>query len=87
MIKELKYLLFLLVIFFFIFFTVRFFFSDENLKNSYRSISKLEENLKETEDDLVLLTNDTDDVIEFVDYKNNKKTKKYSFWKLLYNDE
>tara|TARA_B100000579_G_scaffold364990_1_gene324150 strand:- start:1215 stop:1478 length:264 start_codon:yes stop_codon:yes gene_type:complete len=87
MIKELKYLLFLLVIFFFIFFTVRFYFSDENLKNSYRSISKLEENLKETEDDLVLLTNDTDDVIEFVDYKNNKKTKKYSFWKLLYNDE
>ena len=66
MIKELKYLLFLLVIFFFIFFTVRFYFSDENLKNSYRSISKLEENLKETEDDLVLLTNDTDDVIEFV---------------------
>ena len=32
MIKELKYLFFLIVIFFFIFFTVRFYFSDENIK-------------------------------------------------------
>ena len=87
MIKELKYLFFLIVIFFFIFFTVRFYFSDENIKKSYRSSSILDEKIKETENNLVLLKNDTENIIEFVEYKNNKKTKKYSFWKLLYNDE
>ena len=87
MIKELKYLFFLIVIFFFIFFTVRFYFSDENIKKSYRSISLLDKNINETEDSLKLLKNDTENIIEFVEYKNNKKTKKYSFWKLLYNDE
>ena len=87
MIKELKYLFFLLVIFFFIFFSVRFYFSDENIKNSYRSTSLLDKKIKETENNLVLLKNDTENIIEFVEYKNNKKTKKYSFWKLLYNDE
>ena len=87
MIKELKYLFFLLVIFFFIFFSVRFYFSDENIKNSYRSTSLLDKKIKETENNLVLLKNDTENIIEFVEYKNNNKTKKYSFWKLLYNDE
>ena len=87
MIKELKYLFFLIVIFFFIFFTVRFYFSDENVKRSYRSILLLDQKINEAEDMLKILKNDTDDIIEFVEYKNNKKTKKYSFWKLLYNDE
>ena len=87
MIKELKYLFFLLVIFFFIFFTVRFYFSDENIRKSYRSTSLLEEKIKESEDNLILLKNDTENIIEFVEYKNNKKAKKYSFWKLLYNDD
>ena len=87
MIKEFKYLFFLLVIFFFIFFTFRFYFSDENIKRSYRSTSLLDQKINETVDSLKLLKNDTDDIIEFVEYKNNKKTKKYSFWKLLYNDE
>ena len=87
MIKELKYLFFVLVIFFFIFFTVRFYFSDENMRKSYRSTSLLEEKIKESENNLILLKNDTENIIEFVEYKNNKKAKKYSFWKLLYNDE
>ena len=87
MIKEFKYLFFLLVIFFFIFFTVRFYFSDENVKRSYRSILLLDQKINEAEDSLKLLKNDTDDIIEFVEYKNNNKTKKYSFWKLLYNDD
>tara|TARA_B100000530_G_scaffold333402_1_gene281345 strand:+ start:276 stop:539 length:264 start_codon:yes stop_codon:yes gene_type:complete len=87
MIKELKYLFFLLVIFFFIFFSVRFYFSDENIKNSYRSTSLLDKKIKETENNLVLLKNDTENIIEFVEYKNNNEIKKHSFWKLLYPDE
>tara|TARA_B100000427_G_scaffold132791_1_gene110533 strand:+ start:548 stop:811 length:264 start_codon:yes stop_codon:yes gene_type:complete len=87
MIKELKYMFFLLVIFFFIFFTVRFYFSDENIRKSYRSTSLLDEKIKESENNLILLKNNTENIIEFVEYKNNKKTNKYSFWKLLYNDD
>ena len=87
MIKELKYLFFLLVIFFFIFFTVRFYFSDEYIWKSYRSTSLLDEKIKESENNLILLKNNTENIIEFVEYKNNKKTNKYSFWKLLYNDD
>ena len=85
MLKELKYLFFLIVIFFFLFFTLRFYFSDDNYKNSYRAISKIDENLSNTENSLFILKNDTDNIIEYVEYKN-KNTKKYSFWELLYND-
>ena len=85
MIKELKYLFFLIVIFFFLFFTLRFYFSEDNYKNSYRAISKIDENLSNTENNLFILKNDTDNIIEYVEYKN-KNTKKYSFWELLYND-
>ena len=87
MIKELKYLFYIIVIFFFTFFIARYYFSDENYKNSYRLTSLLDEKIKEAENNLILLKNNTENIIEFVEYKNNKKTKKYSFWKLLYNDE
>ena len=87
MFKEIKYLFFVIIIFFFVFLTVRFYFSDENFKKSYRSISQLDEKIKESEKDLILLNNNTDNIIEFVEYKNDKKIKKFSFWKLIYNDE
>tara|TARA_B100000029_G_scaffold514796_1_gene619037 strand:- start:1163 stop:1423 length:261 start_codon:yes stop_codon:yes gene_type:complete len=86
MIKELKYLFFILIIFFFLFFTIRYYFSDQNYKKSYRSISQIDKKLKNIDPDLIFLKNDTNDIIEFVDYKDDKKTKKYSFWELLYND-
>ena len=40
MIKELKYLFFILTIFVFIFLTLKYYFSDNNKKNSYRSLSQ-----------------------------------------------
>ena len=87
MIKELKYLFFLITIFFFIFFTVRYYFSDENYKKSYRSTSLLDERIKNEEKDLILLKNNTENIIEFVEYKNNNKTKKFTFWDLIYKNE
>tara|TARA_B100000700_G_C14541859_1_gene622350 strand:+ start:13 stop:273 length:261 start_codon:yes stop_codon:yes gene_type:complete len=86
MIKELKYLLFTLVIFFFLFFTIRFYFSDENQKKTYRSIDIIEKKIENYEKDLILLKNNTENIIENVENFDNKKTKKYSFWKLIYND-
>ena len=85
--NRLRYLFFIIVIFFFIFFTVRFYFSDENQKNSYRSILQLDKKIKDSEKDLFLLKNNTENIIEFVEYKNSNKNKKFSFWKLIYNDE
>ena len=86
MFKEFKYLLFLIVIFFFIFFTVRYYFSDENKKKSYRSFNQIDKKLEISTKDLIILNSDTENIIDFIEYKNNKKTEKYSFWELLYND-
>ena len=85
MLKELKYLFYLIIIFFFLFFTLRYYFSDDNYKNYYRAISSIDEKISAKEDNLFILKNDTDNIIEYVEYKN-KNTKKYSFWELLYND-
>ena len=86
MIKEFKYLFFLLIIFFFLIFTLRYYFSDENQKNSYRSINLLDKKIKNFEKNLVLLKNNTNNIIEKVEINKDKKVKKYSFWKLLFND-
>ena len=86
MIKELKYLFFLIIIFFFIFFTARYYFSDENIKKSYRSYKNINEKIKIYSKDLPILENDTKDVIEYVKQTNEKKKKKFNFWKLLEND-
>ena len=86
MIKELKYFFFLIVKILFLFFTLRYYFSDHNNKNSYRSLSNVDKSIEKTKNNLTFLKNNTDNIIEYVEYKKNKKTKKYSFWKLLYND-
>ena len=86
MIRELKYLFYLIVIFFFIFFILRFYFSDENEKKTYRSLSEIDIKIQNLDKDLVLLKNNTENIIEYVEYDKDKKTKKYSFWELIYND-
>ena len=87
MLKEFKYLIFLIFIFFFIFFTLRYYFSDQNKKNSYTSFNQIDKKIEKSMNDLILLKNDTENIIDFVEYKNNKKTEKYSFWELLYNND
>ncbi len=86
MIKELKYLFFMMVIFFFLFFTLRYYFSSENHIKNNRSLNQLDKNIKNIEKDLILLKNNTANIIENVEYNKDKKNKKYSFWDLLYLD-
>ena len=86
MIKELKYLFFIIAIFFFFFFTLRYYFSEDNHKKTYRSLNLLDEKIKKAEKNLILLKNNTKNIIEHVEYNRDSKTKKYSFWELLYND-
>ena len=87
MIKELKYLFFISIIFLFLFFTVKFYFSDENEKNSYRSFKVLDDNIINYSQKLILLKNDTKDVVEYVEKNTDKNKKNYNFWKLINDNE
>ena len=84
--KEVKYVIFIVVISSFLFFTVKYYFSDENVKKSYRSYNSVDERIKIYSQKLPILENDTNDVIEYVNQTNKKKKKKFNFWKLLEND-
>ena len=84
--KEVKYVIFIVVISSFLFFTVKYYFSDENVKKSYRSYNSIDKRIKIYSLKLPILENDTNDVIEYVNQTNKKKKKKFNFWKLLEND-
>ena len=86
MLKEIKYLIFIVIILLFLFFTGRYYFSDENIKKSYRSQKNIEEKIKVYAKNLPILENDTNDIIEYVKQTDKKKKKKFNFWKLLEND-
>jgi len=83
MLKEIKYLIFLLIISLFIFFTVKYYFSDSNKKKSYRSLNNIDEKIEIYSHKLPVLENDTKNIIEYVEQTNIKKKKKFNFWKLL----
>ena len=86
MLKEIKYLIFIVIISLFLFFTGKYYFSDENIKNSYRSYKNIYEKVKIYSKNLPLLKNDTENIIEYVKQTDKKKKKKFNFWKLLEND-
>ena len=86
MLKEIKYLIFIIIIILFLFFTGKYYFSDENIKKSYRAYKNIDEKIKVYSKDLPILENDTQNIIEYVKQTNKKKKKKFNFWKLLEND-
>ena len=86
MLKEIKYLIFIIIIILFLFFTGKYYFSDENIKKSYRAYKNIDEKIKIYSKDLPILENDTQDIIEYVKQTNKKKKKKFNFWNLLEND-
>tara|TARA_B100001093_G_C26258446_1_gene771692 strand:- start:15 stop:278 length:264 start_codon:yes stop_codon:yes gene_type:complete len=87
MFKEIKYLLFILIICLFLFLTGKYYFSDTNRKNSYRSLTTIDDKIKIYSKELTVLEDDTINIIEYVEQSNNKKKKKFNFWKLLENNE
>ena len=86
MLKEIKYLIFIIIIILFLFFTGKYYFSDENIKKSYRAYKNIDKKIKVYSKDLPILENDTQDIIEYVKQTNKKKKKKFNFWNLLEND-
>ena len=87
MFKEIKYLLFIFIICLFLFLTGKYYFSDTNRKNSYRSLTTIDDKIEIYSKELPVLEDDTINIIEYVEQSNNKKKKKFNFWKLLENNE
>ena len=87
MFKEIRYSIYVLVIILFIFFTAKYYFSDTHKKKSFRSLNKIDEKIKIYAEKLPILENDTKNIIEYVEQTNNKKKKKFNFWKLLEKNE
>ena len=71
----------------FLFFTLRYYFSDTNKKNSYRSLTSIDEKIKIYSNKLPILEDDTNNIIEYVEQTNTEKKKKFNFWKLLESNE
>ena len=87
MIKEIKYLLFTLIIILFLFFSGKYYFSETNKKNSYRSLNSIDQKIDIFAEKLPVLENDTKNIIEYAEQSNKKKKKKFNFWKLLEPNE
>jgi hypothetical protein len=87
MLKELKYLSYLFVIILFFFISLRYYFSDDNKKNSYRSFKQVDEKIINYSQNIILLKSDTIDIAEYVEKTIDKNKKNYNFWKLINNNE
>ena len=87
MLKELKYLLYSFVILLFFFLSLKYYFSDDNKKNSYRSFKQVYEKITMYSQNIILLKSDTVDIVEYVEKTIDKNKKNYNFWKLINNNE
>jgi hypothetical protein len=61
----------------------RYYFSENNKKNSYRSFNNIDKKITLYSDKIPILENDTVNIIEYSKNTNNKKKKKFSFWDLI----
>ena len=86
MLKELKYLFYILIFFLFIILNIKFYFSDTNKKNSYRSIKEIDDKIITYSQKLILLKNDTGNIVEYVEKSIDKNKKNFNFWKLIANN-
>ena len=86
MLKELKYLLYLFVIILFFFLSLKYYFSDNNKKNSYRSYNQVGEKNFNYSQNIIILKSDTINIVEYVEKTIDKNKKNYNFWKLINNE-
>ena len=88
MLKEVKYVLYLLTIFFFIFFVIKFYLSENNIKRSNKVLLQYQNELDKKFNNLPIIKDDTNDIIEYTneieEFKNRKQRK---FWDLIKTNE
>ena len=87
MLKEFKYISYLLTIFGFIFFVCKYYFSENYKKKSFRSLSVQDDKIIIYNKKLKILKSDTVNIVEYLDNSFNKSKKKYKFWELLDDNE
>ena len=87
MFKEIKYFIFIFIICLFLFLTGRYYFSDTNKKNSYRSLQNIDQKINTYSKNIPILEDNTKNIIEYVEQSSTKKKKKFNFWKLLETNE
>jgi len=87
MIKELKYFFYILLIFFTFFLTLKYYFSDNNKKISYRSLNQIDKIISKHSENLILLKDDTNEIVEYVERGVDNGKKNYNFWKLITNND
>ena len=88
MLKEIKYVVYLLTIFFSIFFVIKFYLSENNIKLSNKIMLQYQNELDKKFNNLPIIKDDTNDIIEYtneIDEFKNKKQRK--FWDLLKTNE
>ena len=88
MLKEIKYVVYLLTIFFSIFFVIKFYLSENNIKLSNKVMLQYQNELDNKFINLPIIKDDTSDIIEYTneieEFKNKKQRK---FWDLLKTNE
>lgn len=87
MLKEVKYFIYIFIIIFFVFFTVKYYVSDINKKNFFRSNNNIDEKINKYSEKLPVLEDNTKDILEYVEDTNQKKKKKFNFWKLIEDND
>ena len=84
MIKEIRYLFYLVVLSIFIFLVINYYFSDYYEKKSNRKISNFLDNLNSKNFDLPIIKSDTKNIIEYkIDSDQMINTKQRKFWDLI----
>jgi|TARA_B100000929_G_scaffold288068_1_gene275827 cell shape-determining protein MreC len=86
MLKEIKYFIFFLFIVLFIFFSIKYYISDENKKKTFRNLSLIDKSISVYDSKLPIMSNDTDNIVKYLNNDKNTNKKKYSFWDLLKNE-
>ena len=85
MLKKIKNIFYLVSFLIFIVLTTRFYFSEQNIKETNKSRSFYSVKIYDDTQNLPLLKNDTSNIIEYINdveiYKKNKK--KFTFWDLI----
>ena len=87
MLKEVKYFIYIFFISFFVFFTIKYYVSDINKKNFFRSNNNIDEKINKYSEKLPVLEDNTKDILEYVEDTNQKKKKKFNFWKLIEDND
>ena len=77
MLKEIRIFFLLFVIIFFSFFSIKYYFSDKNIKKSNIAMNNIETKIDKWSNEIIILENNTNNIIEYVE--NNPTKKKISF--------